>query len=46
MGKIYLISAYHTDDEKLYYKIGITKNSSEKRLKQLQTFSHKLYIYI
>lgn len=37
MGKIYLISAYHTDDEKLYYKIGITKNSSNKRLKQLQT---------
>lgn len=42
MGFIYLINKENTRD----YKIGITKNNVEKRLKQLQTGSSSLLLLI
>ena len=46
MGKIYLISAMNkndvaTSDEEIVYKIGVTKQNVEDRIKQLQTGTDK-----
>ncbi len=37
MGTVYLLSEWNVTDSVMRYKIGITKNSVEKRVKQLST---------
>lgn len=34
---IYLISSYNQDTAEVFYKVGVTKNSANQRIKQLQT---------